>query len=471
MKTNTTKTIQIKTIKVRPNKVACIIFFAALQLACNSCEKMIEVDMPDNQINTEQVFQDVQTANAALAGLYAGLWDNSPISGDQSGKLLGSYTDDLTSFAVTGTNGVYDVYINQQVDTNTAVYSYWASAYKHIYAANSIIYGVENSTIASTEKYRIKGEVLLVRSIMYFYLQQIFGDIPFVTSTDYQINQTLSKTSSSEVLAKLENDLGQAINLLTDDYRNAERIYPNRKVAQLMLAKVFMTENKYSEAENILRNIIQSPLYQFENDITKVFTKSGKHILWQLKPKNSGDPTKEIILYYFANSLPNNYAVSPNLWSSFTGTDLRKTNWISPVTVNGNTWYRVDKYKNRTTNTTEYSVIFRLEEVYLLLAESLVQQNKLQEALPYINATRQRAGLMLLTNGLSKVQLLDEILLERRKEFFAEMGHRFLDLKRLNSLQTLLPVKQNWKDFHGLWPIPQKELLMNQNLNPQNPGY
>ena len=153
------------------------------------------------------------------------------------------------------------------------------------------------------------------------------------------------------------------------------------------------------------------------------------------------------------------------------GTDLRKTSWISSVIVNGNTWYRVDKYKNRTTNTTEYSVIFRLEEVYLLLAETLVQQNKLQEALPYINATRQRAGLMLLTNGLSKVQLLDEILLERRKEFFAEMGHRFLDLKRLNRLQTLTPVKQNWKNFHGLWPIPQKELLMNQNLNPQNTGY
>lgn len=309
----------------------------------------------------------------ALAGLDAGLWDNSPISGDQSGKLLGSYTDDLTGFTVTSTNGVYDVYINQQVDTNTAIYSYWASAYKHIYAANSIIYGIENSAISSSEKNRIKGEALLVRSIMYFYLQQVFGDIPFVTSTDYQINQTLSKTLSSEVLAKLENDLNQTINLLTDDYRNAERIYPNRKVAQLMLAKVLMTENKFNEAENLLRNIVQSPTYQFENDITKVFTKSGKHILWQLKPKNSGDPTKEIILYYFANSLPNNYAVSPNLWSSFTGTDLRKTSWISPVTVNGNTWYRVDKYKNRTTNTTEYSVIFRLEEVYLLLAESLVQ--------------------------------------------------------------------------------------------------
>ncbi|KPH14798.1 RagB/SusD family nutrient uptake outer membrane protein [Chryseobacterium sp. ERMR1:04] len=448
-----------------------IFFFMAVQFFCTSCEKLIEVQMPDNQINTKQVFEDVQTANAALAGLYAGLWDNSPLSGDQSGKLLGSYTDDLNCYAVTATNGAYDIYINQQVDTNTAIYSYWSSAYEKIYAANSIIEGAEHSSLPSVEKNRIKREALLVRSMLYFYLQQMFGDIPYVVSTDYQLNRTLSKTSASEISARLEIDLSQAISWLVDDYRNPERIFPNRKVGQLLLAKVYMTEGKWSDAEIVLKGIVQSPLYQFENDITKVFTKSEKHILWQLKPKNSGDPTKEVILYYFSNALPNNYAVSEDLMNSFSGNDLRKLNWITPVTVNGNTWYRVDKYKNRIINNTEYSVIIRLEEVYFLLAESLVQQNKLQEALPYINPTRVRAGLSTLSNQLSKAQLIDEILLERRKEFFAEMGHRFLDLKRLGRLHTLLTVKQNWKDTYQRWPIPQNELLSNQHLNPQNAGY
>lgn len=451
-----------------------ILFLMLMQYSCISCEKLIEVEMPDNQINRGQVFEDVQTANASLAGLYAGLWDNSPISGDQSGKLLGSYTDDLNSYAVTASNGVYDIYINEQVETNTAIYSYWSSAYQKIYSANSIIEGVESSSLATAEKNRIKGEALLVRSILLFYLQQVFGDIPYVTGTDYQINQSIGKTPASETLIRLENDLNQTVSLLSDDYRNAERIFPNRKVAELMLAKVKMAQNnaaKWSESEILLKNIVQSSLYPFENDVTKVFTKTGKHILWQLKPKNSGDPTKEVILYYFSNALPNNYALTENLVNSFSQEDQRKTAWITPVTVNGNTCYRMDKYKNRTNNTTEYSVVFRLEEAYLLLAEALAQQNKLQEALPYLNKTRQRAGLVAITNPVSKENLLDEIVLEKRKEFFAEMGHRFFDLKRLDRLHTLTAVKPNWKDFHRLWPVPQKELLMNPNLAPQNDGY
>lgn len=461
-------------MKIYIHTLFYILFLMLMQYFCISCEKLIEVEMPDNQINRAEIFEDVQTANAALAGLYAGLWDNSPLSGDQSGKLLGSYTDDLNSYAVTASNGVYDIYINEQVETNTAIYSYWLSAYQKMYSANSIIEGVESSSLATTEKNRIKGEGLLVRSILLFYLQQGFGDIPYVTGTDYQINQSIGKTSESEALVRLENDLNQAVSLLSDDYRNSERIYPNRKVAELMLAKVKMAQNnaaKWGESEILLKNIVQSSLYPFENDVTKVFTKTGKHILWQLKPKNSGDPTKEVILYYFSNALPNNYALTENLVNSFSQEDQRKTAWIAPVTVNGNTWYRVDKYKNRTNNTTEYSVVFRLEEVYLLLAEALTKQNKLQEALPYLNKTRQRAGLAAITNPVSKENLLNEIVLEKRKEFFAEMGHRFFDLKRLDRLHTLTAVKPNWKDFHRLWPVPQKELLMNPNLAPQNDGY
>lgn len=144
---------------------------------------------------------------------------------------------------------------------------------------------------------------------------------------------------------------------------------------------------------------------------------------------------------------------------------------MSEVKVGGNTWYRADKYKVRSGNTTEFSIVFRLEEVYLLLAEALAQQDKITEALPYINATRMRAKLDALSQPISKNILLNEILLELRKEFFTETGHRFFDLKRLNRLGDLTHTKPNWKNFHQLWPLPEKELLLNPNLNPQNNGY
>jgi hypothetical protein len=436
---------------------------------------MIDVDLPNNQIPSEQVFEDVQTADAALAALYGGLWDNSPLAGDQTGKLLGTYTDDLSYYATTSTNGILDLYQNIHTDSNAAVYAYWASAYQKIYMANAIIEGVEQSvSLPTADKNRIKGEALLIRSMLFFYLQQIYGDIPLPTTTDYNINKVLSKTKANEALAKIEDDLTTVINLISDDYRNAERIFPNKKAAQFMLAKVYMAQNipaKWVEAEILLKNIIQSPLYTFQNDITKVFTKTGTHILWQLKPKNPGDAVKEASIYYFTGAAPSSFALSQDLVNAFPAGDLRKQNWMAPITVGGNTWYRAEKYKNRSNNSTEYSIVFRLEDVYLLLAEALAQQNKPSEALPYLNKTRQRAGLVAITNPVSKETLFTEILLENRREFFTEFGHRFFDLKRLSRLQKLVPVKPNWKDFHRVFPIPQKELLLNTNLNPQNEGY
>lgn len=452
-------------------KFSAVLMLLLLHIT-TSCEKLIEVDLPQNQIVSDQVFADVQTANSALAGLYAGLWDNSPLSGDKTGTLFGLYTDDLDYYATASNTGVLEVFQNVQIDNNIAILSYWTSAYQKIYQANAIIEGTaQSSGIPLTEKKRIKAEALLIRSILYLYLVQIFGDIPFVDSTDYQINKVISKTAIDGVLNRLGSDLNEAIEGLSDDYRNMERIFPNRKVAQLLLAQVNMLQNKWHESEIILKNILQSGIYQFQSDITKVFKKGGSHILWQLKPKNNGDATKEAISYYFSNSAPLSFALSSDLVNSFSQNDLRKQNWITPVTFNGTTWYRADKYKNRTNNIDEYSIVFRIEEVYLFLAEALAKQNKLNEALPYLNITRQRANLSPIMLPITAENLQAEILAEYRKEYFTETGHRFFDLKRFEKLNILSAVKPNWKAFHSRWPLPQNELLLNTNLNPQNSGY
>ncbi|MBO9676352.1 MAG: RagB/SusD family nutrient uptake outer membrane protein [Sphingobacteriaceae bacterium] len=449
-----------------------ILTLTLLGLSITSCEKLVDVDVPNNQITTEIVFQDTQTANAVMAGLYAGIRDNSILAGDKLGPHLGVYTDDLDFYGQTATNGILELYQNQQTDTNSLIYSNWASTYQQIFVANAILEGVQSSTsLPSSDRNRLRGEALFLRSILFFYLQQLFGDIPYPITTNYQVNTTLYKIPSHEVLEKLKSDIQESIGLLNDSYNNQERIFVNRKTAQLLLAKVYMVQNRWSDAESLLTDIVQSPLYSFENDLSKVFLKSGSHILWQLKPKNPGDATKEATTYYFTGAAPDRYNLTANLVAAFSSADQRKQKWMATVTVGANTWYRSDKYKNRTSNTTEYSVIFRLEEVYLLLAEDLAKQNKITQALPYVNATRLRAGIGALSNTISQSTLLNEIQLENRREFFTETGHRFFDLKRAGQLQSLSSVKGNWKTYHQLWPLPQKELQLNPNLKPQNPGY
>lgn len=220
-----------------------------------------------------------------------------------------------------------------------------------------------------------------------------------------------------------------------------------------------------------MKLVLQSSDYTFQNDISKVFQKTGTHIIWQLKPKNSGDATKEAALYNFSG-IPTTYMLNVDLVTNFSANDLRKQNYMAAVTSQGQTNYRPVKYKNlAAANTSEDSVIFRLEEVYLLYAEVLIEQNKVAEAIPFINKTRQRAGLSALSTGMNAASAKEELKQEKRKEFFSEHGTRFFDLKRWGQLDQLTSVKTNWKPYHGQWPLPQKELLLNPNLNPQNEGY
>ena len=444
-------------------------------LLLTSCEELVELDYPTDQIGTTQVYEDLNTANAALATLYARLRDRSVLTGGSyigAGTLLGSYADDLDCY-YNDQNGVTDIYQNQQQETNTNIKSIWKATYEQVYYANSIIYGVENSNaLSDTDKNRIKGEALLLRSLLYFYLQQLFGDIPYTTSLNYEYNRKISKTDATTVLEQIEADLTEVSGLLQDDYRDAERIYPNRKVAELLLAKIYLTEQKYIQAQQMAVTILESSLYKFQTDVNEVFHKSGSHILWQLKPQNGGDATSEALFYYFTNSAPNSYVLTQNLIKTFDNEDLRKQNWMASVTFQGKTWYRPFKYKNRIngSNTNEYSIVFRLEEVYFIMAEALAKQNLFDNALPYLNATRKRAGLIAFTS-LSGEEFINELLAEKRREFFCESGHRFLDLKRLGRLDKLSALKPKWEDYKLVWPLPQSEMLLNSNLSPQNIGY
>lgn len=446
----------------------------SLVLAPVSCEKWIETDFPNNQLPTELVFEDEQTAEAALAGLYASLWSNSLLSGgvEGFGLLGGLYTDDISTVYTPGINGVSDIFYNAQLSNNSVVTNVWTNAYQQIYASNSIIEGLRNSKLLSQAvKDRITGEVLFVRSIVYFYLHQIYGEIPYTDSTDYTVNSQLSRMPENEFMTRIETDMSEAANLIPVNYRNAERIYPNRFAAFLVLAKIKMLLNKNNEAEVLLQTVVQAPIYSFQNDITKVFHKTGSHIIWQLKPGNTNEATKEAILYNFT-AAPLSFMVNMNLVNQFSTNDLRKQQYITAVPFQTQTNYKISKYRNLAANNpNEYSVIMRLEEAQFLLAEVLIQQGKVSEAIPLINKTRLRAGLSALPVSLTASAAMDELRIEKRKELFAEQGIRFFDLKRWGLLNQLTTVKPNWKAFHVQWPLPAKELLLNPKLNPQNEGY
>ena len=137
------------------------------------------------------------------------------------------------------------------------------------------------------------------------------------------------------------------------------------------------------------------------------------------------------------------------------------------------TYFYPFKYKQyaKTPASLEYSVMLRVEEAYLIAAEAENRLGNTAAALQNLSSIRSRAGLTTPAAATQSV-IQNLIIQEKRHEFFTEGGHRFLDLKRWNLLETTLqPIKPQWQTFMKNWPLPQRELLVNSNLKPQNDGY
>ena len=457
-------------------KKAVFLMILAIQ-SCflNSCDSFVEVDLPNSQLTSPSVFEEKATANAVMVDIYNKIRDNGLLTGTSSGisNQLGNYADDLRCYGSTGSISI-DFYNNALVASNSNISGVWNSSYNQIYCANSVLEGVKNAVeLPAQDKQQLTGEALFVRGLIHLYLMNLFGDIPYITTTDYKQNSIVKKLSQSEVYVLIKTDLEQAIALLPDNYSSAERVRPNKYAAIALLARVDLYSGSWQEAtENASKVINNAELYQW-TDLDKVFLKGSTTTIWQLMPAINGKNTNEGETFIFTAGPPPLTALSPELMNAFSAGDLRKILWTKAVTNGTDTWYHAYKYKEfeNTGTSREYSIVLRLAEQYLIRAEAKAHLNDVSGAIEDLNIIRNQAGLAD-TTATTADELLEAILQERRLEFFTEFGHRFFDLKRTNKLDsTLSGVKLGWDSKDRLWPIPATELLVNPNLQPQNSGY
>lgn len=115
----------------------------------------------------------------------------------------------------------------------------------------------------------------------------------------------------------------------------------------------------------------------------------------------------------------------------------------------------------------------RLAETYLLRAEAYLGKGDAANAATDINAVRQRSN----ANPVSAGEVdIDYILDERARELSLEEMRR-ITLHRTGKLVERVRLYNDLNaddilDFHGLWPIPAREIEANINGNlEQNPGY
>lgn len=449
-----------------------------------SCRKFLTIEDPPDILTTDKVFADDRSATSAIVSVYIDMM-NYQFAGEGSFVCFSMSTfggfsgNDLQWTQNNVTAPTYlEFSAHGLTPPNSFVAAFWKDGYKYIYRVNAILEGIAGSTgMTADGKKLIEGEAKFIRGFCYFYLVNLFGDVPLVLNTDYHANMNLARTPLATVWEQILNDLKDAKQLLPANYSTPERLRPNGATAGALLARSYLYLERWAEAEAESDAIITSGVYGATLPaLDLVFKKESIETIWQLQPVRANINTTEAFLFLTASDTRPSFEITQNLLSAFEPNDNRKTRWIGFSSPGANpTWAFPAKYKAGTSATvTEYYVVFRLTEQYLIRAESRAHQggNKLAEAITDLNTVRSRAGLQALNTADHNAFYL-AIEKERQVEFFVEWGHRWLDLKRTNRAEAVLkPLSSNntWKQGSELYPIPANEIGNNPILV-QNLGY
>lgn len=438
----------------------------------SSCEEFLDVDIAKNEIDQELVFSEDRLALSALTNTYSKIRDQGFFAGNKIGigYLFGCYTDELEVTNLQESSYLR-FYQNNVLSSNTAVASFWNNTYNQIYVLNNVVEGLQKSkTVSPDLRDQLRGEALALRGILHFYLTQTFGSVPYVLSTNYKINTSIEKRSVDAVMVQAIDDLKQAEQLVSTSYPSSERVRINKSVVEGFLARMYLYQKNWDLAQLYAEKLINDNSFTLE-PVDAVFLKVSKSAVWQLKPEADGRNTLEAGEYQFESTPPPFARLSAELLNGFEQGDARKEFWAKFTgTDNLNAFAFKYRQKGISTSSREYSIIMRIEEMYLIAAEAAAEKGSWQDFNEYINAIRNRAGLvsLVIENYSDAISALRN---ERRVEFFCEFGHRFYDLKRWNAFNELSDFKPQWQKHYEVLPLPENELLLNPNLLPQNTGY
>jgi hypothetical protein len=458
------------------------------------CKKLVEVDSPFTSTNEANVYTNDGSAASVLTGIYAkiSLDDNPMGTGITSLPLFAALSADeliLSDLTADTYRYYYANDLKNLLPIAIGSADYWSTFYTTIFIANSALEGLDKSTnLTPAVKQQLLGEAKFVRAFCYFYLVNFFGDVPLVLSTNWQINGALKQSAKVDVYSQMVADLKDAQDLLSPNYLKAdvlgitlERTRPTKWAAAALLSRIYLFTNDWKNAEDQATLIINNKTLYDTVSLNAVFLKNSKEAIWQLQPVGSGTESNTgaggiFILPPSGPSDATPFYLSNNLANSFESGDMRKVNWLNSVTVGITTYYYPFKYKLGAVNTSpsEYTMVFRLGEQYLIRAEARVQQGNFQGAISDLNAIRTRARLGS-TTANTQSSLLSAIQQERRVELFTEWGDRWFNLKRTKTIDAVMtgvtPQKGGtWSPNWQWYPIPLSELAANPKLV-QNQGY
>ncbi len=422
--------------------------------------------------------------------------------------------------------------LNPQADDSEVIGNLWIRGYEGVRRANDVLKNVPGMNINEKVKEEILGQAYFLRAFHYWRLVLTFGGVPLINEKLVVSEYNIPRNTKEETYNFIIEDLKKAASMLPQEWPSNDLGRPVQGAAWGMLARMYMFLEQWNDVLSATQEVMNGPyslspsymnVFRVVNDlpenlfVIRFIKNAGSYspLLstyfyphpfygWNFfHPEQSlidefeyldGTPGRKIRFNKENSETPFSYVddgSSVDWEQEFKLRDSRLRATVIPVgeihkiddeevslaNENTMTGYCCYKYfeegKSEGTANTHYPII-RLADVYLMRAEALITLNGPNaESDKLINDIRKRAGLTkMLTNCT-----MEDLIHERRCELPIE-GHRHFDLMRWGLAKEIYAIDNGLdgsRNFvvgkHEVFPIPQAQIDLSQNILVQNPGY
>lgn len=447
-----------------------------------SCDDELDLQ-PEDQLTLDVSFSNKETALGVLTGAYSAAQQDDVLNGTR--QSYADYMADNAQFVGSFTTFQQISEFNQLSD-NTSIQALWDDNYEVIGATNLVIKyipTVEDVNFTEEEKNQAVAEAKFLRALIHFNMANIFaqpyslnnGDtpaVPLITEPFDAEVQFPSRATLGQVYDQVEADLLDAAAVLDD----SDNTRATKGAAEGLLSRLYLYKGQYDKAAEYADNVIQNSAYSLASDYSFYNTTDSEFLFTLVNSAADGQDSGEGFSGLY-NPVPDGRGDAPftaNLIEAYGGMSTADKRFTDLTQVGndarGNERVFTSKFPDGITNA-DNSPVLRITEMYLTRAEANFREGTTVGDSPLndINELRERAGLA----PLASISSVDQILEERRKELAFE-GHRRMDLLRIQMplRRPGMPdvEKSNPGDQKTIFPIPSREVDLNDNLN-QNPGY
>ncbi|MGN6530575.1 MAG: RagB/SusD family nutrient uptake outer membrane protein, partial [Ginsengibacter sp.] len=436
---------------------------------------------PISERNAQNFYKTQSDFGIAVNGAYDGLQLNGTYG--RAYLLLSEMRSDNTSNGG-GASGLaatlQEIDDFKEIATASELQSAWSDSYNAIARCNTILDKIDGADFNESIKDQYKGQALFIRSLVYYNLAIIFGNIPLqlhAAASTAEIN--LEQVTPADVYQQIIADLKLASDKLPAKFTGENTGRATRNAANALLGKVYLTIGDKANAKTVLQQVIDSHQYELVNDYARLWGPANENnieSIFEVQYKGGGQREGSGYVEYFASPLSKSGGVGGG------NTPLSVTNDMLNAYEANDDRFRKSIYTNYkdTTYVTKYVsnqisafdsennwVVLRYADVLLMMAEALGESDA---AYALINQVRERAHLPSIDSN--DPGSFEEKLLHERHVEFAFENQRWPDLLRFGVAQKVMAKHLGISEsmVHLLAPIPQREIDVSLGKLKQNPG-